>query len=164
MWTLIKLGLILAAVGAVIGGALHLWSEYVTGPAFREGEAKGQAEQKAADGPVLEKAKADALEAQGTAERARADTAACVTTSEKQSREVDKWKGIAAANAQAGAAERAKAAKEREANKPYVAELEERAAAKPKLMACEKERDLAKCIIANQIRKQRGQALVECKQ
>lgn len=151
MFEIIKLVAVAALVATVVGGAVAAWHSF-TGRYIDEGKVA----QKTADEPILKKAQADQQEAETERDHAKADTASCVATAQTQSDMVDLWQHRAQQNAAAAQAARAQAQREATAQAPRIAELQAKAAAAPKLMACEQERDLAKATLRDALRARRG--------
>lgn len=156
MASLIIYGILAAALA---GGAYMAWS------GFKDSIGKPYAEaQRLADQAIVDKAEraqraaeANAVAADLERDHAKQDTAACVSITAKQTQAIETWRDTATRNA--AAAREAKAAAQREATAaaPKIADLQAKAAAAPKLMACEEELGKAKDVLRDALRQRRGQ-------
>ncbi|MEO8754845.1 MAG: hypothetical protein ABI624_19440 [Casimicrobiaceae bacterium] len=147
--------LIIYAVGAVagMGAGFAAWTglkEHIAAPYV---QAQIKADQK-----VVDKAGAAQKAAEDERDHAVSDTAACVKASANQSAEVKKWQDAAARMAKAARDAQLQAQREASAAAPKIAELQARAAAAPKLMACEEELGKAKDVLRESLRARRGGA------
>lgn len=145
----IIVGLVVAAMVAGVG--YKLWSGF-TGSYI----AEGRAQQIKADQPKIDAAEKEQQAAETERDHAVADTVACVASSAKQSAEVDRWKASADRMAKAAVEARAQAQREATAAAPRIADLQAKAAAAPKLMACEEELGKAKDVLRDALRTRRG--------
>lgn len=148
---MIQLIIYAAIAAAVAGAAFMAWN------GFKDSIGQPYAEaQRLADQKIVDKANAAQAAAEAERDHALSDTVACVAASAKQSDAVDKWKSAADRNAVA--AREAKAAASRAATEaaPKIAELQAKAAAVPKLMACEDELGKAKEVLRDALRARRG--------
>lgn len=148
MIQLIVYGLLAAAL---LGGAFAAWS------GFKDHIGKPYAEaQRLADQKVVDHAEREQKAAESERDNAVSDTVACVAQSAKQSDQVTRWKDAADRNAVAAREARAQAQREAVAAAPKIADLQAKAAAAPKLMACEVELDKAREVLRDALRTRRG--------
>lgn len=144
--------LIWAGIAAAIAGAV-----YVAWQSFKDGIGRPYAEaQRVADQKIVDKANAAQAAAEGERDRAVGDTQQCVATQARQSDAVLELKRRADANA--GEARRLKeqAMRDATAAAPKIADLQAKAAAAPKLLACEDELARAKDVLRDALRTRRG--------
>lgn len=112
--------------------------------------------QRLADQKVVDKAAHEQKAAEDERDHAVSDTVACVSQAAKQSDQVTRWKDAADRNAVAAREARAQAQREASAAAPKIADLQAKAAAAPKLMACEEELGKAKDVLRDALRTRRG--------
>lgn len=112
--------------------------------------------QRLADQKVVDRAEREQRAAESERDNAISDTVACVSQAAKQSEQVDRWKSAADRNAVAAREARAQAQREATAAAPKIADLQAKAAAAPKLMACEEELARAKDVLRDALRTRRG--------
>lgn len=152
---LIVYGLLAAGAAAAMYMAWSGFKDSIGQP-YREA-------QRLADQAIVDKAEraqraaeANAVAADGERDNAKKDTEACVAITASQSKAIESWRDISRANA--AAAREAKAAAQREASAaaPRIADLQAKAAAAPKLMACEEELGKAKDVLRDALRQRRG--------
>ncbi len=148
---MIQLIIYAALAAAVAGTAFAAWSGFKDHIGQPYAEAQRQADQK-----IVDKANAAQAAAEGERDHALSDTQQCVATSARQSDAVLALKRQADANA--GEARKLKEQAMREATlaAPKIADLQAKAAAAPKLMACEEELGKAKDVLRDALRTRRG--------
>jgi type II secretory pathway pseudopilin PulG len=147
---LVEIIMVVVVVGAVLGAAAWAWGSFKDWIGKPYADAQREAAQK-----VVDKANGDAKAAELERDNARADTAQCTRVTEAQSREVVRWQAAAEANRKAADAARAKAAKAATEAAPRIADLQAKATAAPKLMACEEELGKAKKLLTDVLRGRR---------
>lgn len=142
-------GIIALVVLGLIAGAV-IWANHFIYVTWEEpAEKRGAANQLAVDAPILEQVKTER-------DNAREDTRSCVAKAQIQSDEIARWKARSDANAQAAKEAKAQAQREATAAAPKIADLQAKAAAAPKLMACEQELALSKESMRDELRRRRG--------
>lgn len=141
----------LIAAAAALGIAWKAWDGFKTSVAAPYVQAQIKADQK-----VVDKAGAAQKAAEDERDHARSDTASCVAASANQTAEVKKWQDAAARMAKAARDAQLQAQREATAAAPKLAELQARAAAAPKLMACEEELGKAKQVMRDALGARRG--------
>ena len=148
MWSLIIYGVVAAAIAGFAYTAWHGFVEHISAPYV--------AAQIKSDQAHIDKAAKAEADAEAERDHAVADTVACVASSAKQSAEVDRWKANADRMAKAAVEARVQAQREAAVAAPRIADLQAKAAAQPKLMACEEELGKAKDVLRDALRARRG--------
>lgn len=148
---MIQLIIYAAIAAAVAGAAFMAWN------GFKDSIGQPYADaQRVADQKIVDKANAAQAAAEGERDRAVGDTQQCVATQARQSDAVLELKRRADANAGEARKLKEQAMREATAAAPKIADLQAKAAAAPKLMACEEELAKAKDVLRDALRSRRG--------
>jgi hypothetical protein len=154
-------GLILYAIGAVVVMALLagavMWVNHFIKVTWEDpAYARGAGEQLGKDSVVLEQVKTERDQLKTERDHAREDTAGCLSTMNVQSQKVNAWKSIADKSVVAAREAKVQAQKDATAQAPYIADLQAKAAAAPKLESCEARLAKADKALDDQLRIRRG--------
>lgn len=151
MFQLIELVVILGLVGSVLFGLHKAWDNFKQSTA-----APYVAAQKAADQKVLDTAQAAQQAAETDRDTARGNSAKCEATLKVSQQAVEEWSQAALRAATASKAQQAAAKAEAQKQAPYIADLQAKAAAEPKLQSCEAELQQAADVIREELRRRRN--------
>lgn len=151
MGILIQLAIYAALAGVLVFGVNKVWT------GFKEKIAAPYVQaQIAADQEVVNSANAKQAAAEAERDHAKADSKECEVVSKKQNDAIGVWQTLALENAKNAKAAKEGAMKEATTNAPKIAELTAKAAAAPKLMACEEELGKARETLRDALRLRRG--------
>src|SRR5574340_80224 len=151
MSLLIELAIYAAIAAALAFGVHKAWDGFKGSISAPYVEAQRQADQK-----VVNAANAAQAAAEADVQTSKGNLESCRTAAQAQADQVTAWKAQADRNAVAAREARVAAANAATAQAPYIADLQARAAAAPRLQSCEAELKQSADVIRDELRRQRG--------